>query len=283
MSEFLESMKAKFYILSLVLLCAVACKKQTQEDKVSREPVSRSTTEFQKEERDSTAAASEVHFEVFPIEHASMVLKISDLIVYVDPVGEAADYLDFPDPDVLLITDIHGDHFEPGLLEQLIKEDTKIGIPEAVFKQLPRSIRAMATVLENNEEDHFKNLKIKAIPMYNLRSEAIDFHPKGRGNGYLLSVEGKQIYISGDTEDIPEMRELTAIDVAFVCMNLPYTMTVEQAVDAVLEFKPKKVYPYHFRGAEEFSDVKLFEKKVTAANPDIEVEILNWYPKDSLP
>ena len=116
--------------------------------------------------------------------------------------------------------------------------------------------------------------------MYNLGAEAQKFHPQGRGNGYLLEADGKRIYISGDTEDIPEMRALKDIDLAFICMNLPYTMTVDQAVDAVLEFKPKKVYPYHYRGSEGFSDVDRFKKEVEDKNPNIQVEVLNWYPKN---
>lgn len=107
--------------------------------------------------------------------------------------------------------------------------------------------------------------------MYNLREEALEFHPKGRGNGYIVELGGQRIYISGDTEDIPEMRQLTDIDIAFVCMNLPYTMTVESAASVVLDFKPKKVYPYHYKGTEGFSDVEKFKSMVTERNKDIEV------------
>ena len=116
--------------------------------------------------------------------------------------------------------------------------------------------------------------------MYNLRKEALKFHQKGRGNGYVLNLGNQRVYFSGDTEDIPEMRALQDIDLAFVCMNLPYTMTVESAADAVLEFKPTKVYPYHYRGRPDVSDVSRFMELVKKGDPAIEVIQLDWYPND---
>jgi len=116
--------------------------------------------------------------------------------------------------------------------------------------------------------------------MYNLREEALKFHTKGRGNGYVLTINKERIYFSGDTEDIPEMRNLKNIDKAFVCMNLPYTMTVENAADAVLEFKPKEVYPYHYRGTGGLSDVEKFKQIVAEKNKAIKVVQLDWYPKN---
>ncbi len=113
--------------------------------------------------------------------------------------------------------------------------------------------------------------------MYNLREDALQYHPKGRGNGYIVEFGGKRVYISGDTEDIPEMRQLKDIDMAFVCMNLPYTMTVESAASAVLDFKPKQVYPYHYRGTEVFGVVEKFKSLVNKGNKDIEVIQLDWY------
>jgi L-ascorbate metabolism protein UlaG (beta-lactamase superfamily) len=104
-------------------------------------------------------------------------------------------------------------------------------------------------------------------------------HTKGRGNGYILNIGGKNIYISGDTQAIPEMRSLKNIDVAFVCMNLPYTMDVKEAANGVLAFKPKIVYPYHYRGKGGLSDVNEFKSLVNAGDPAIEVRLRNWYPK----
>ena len=116
--------------------------------------------------------------------------------------------------------------------------------------------------------------------MYNLREEALKFHEKGRGNGYVIENDGMRVYISGDTEDIPEMRNLKDIDVAFVCMNLPYTMTVESAASGVLDFKPTKVYPYHYRGTEGLSDVAKFKELVNEGDAGIEVVQLDWYPTE---
>ena len=113
--------------------------------------------------------------------------------------------------------------------------------------------------------------------MYNLPDDKDARHSKGRGNGYVLTLGGKRIYISGDTEDIPEMRALKSIDVAFVCMNLPYTMDINQAAGAVLEFKPKVVYPYHYRGQGGLAEVEGFKKLVNAGSKSIDVRLRNWY------
>ena len=121
-------------------------------------------------------------------------------------------------------------------------------------------------------------LEISAIPMYNLRPEALSFHPKGRGNGYILTMDGKRWYISGDTEDIPEMRQLRNIDVALLCMNLPYTMTVESASSAIKEFKPRHVLPYHYRGKPQWEDPKKIAGLVQ--DPQIQIILLDWYPEN---
>lgn len=127
-----------------------------------------------------------------------------------------------------------------------------------------------------NTIDH-NGISIKAIPMYNLREEALKFHTKGRGHGYVLDINDERIYISGDTEDIPEMRNLKNIDKAFVCMNLPYTMPIESAASAVLDFKPKTVYPYHYRGSDGLSNINLFKEIVNKEDKSIDVQLLGWY------
>ena len=121
------------------------------------------------------------------------------------------------------------------------------------------------------------SLDIEGVAMYNVREEAKHFHPKGRGLGYILNLNGKRIYISGDTEDTFEMRHLKNIDIALICMNLPYTMPVESAASAVLEFKPKKVLPYHYRGTDGLSDVNRFKTLVNNGNSRIKVVQLQWY------
>nr|WP_317048160.1 MBL fold metallo-hydrolase [Cellulophaga lytica] len=153
--------------------------------------------------------------------------------------------------------------------------------PQAVADKLSDNLKTKLTILNNDASVDFANIKITAIPMYNLREEAIKFHSKGRGNGYLLEKGGERVYFSGDTEDIPEMRALQNIDKAFICMNLPYTMTVKSAASAVLEFKPKQVYPYHYRGKPDVSDIAKFKQLVNDGNKDIEVIQLDWYPNAS--
>lgn len=206
-----------------------------------------------------------------PISHASFVMQTSKATIYVDPTGDAKAYAKYPAPDIILVTDIHGDHFVPELVKSLKKDHTTILVPKAVFDKLQ-----VGTILNNGESRKVGEVMVEAIPMYNTTKDRLKYHEKGRGNGYLVTVDQKRVYISGDTEDIPEMRSLKNIDYAFVCMNLPYTMTVEQAASAVLEFKPKVVFPYHYRGTGGFSDVNKF-KELVAANRSIEVRLLHWY------
>jgi L-ascorbate metabolism protein UlaG (beta-lactamase superfamily) len=149
----------------------------------------------------------------------------------------------------------------------------------AVIARFGADIPGKVIALTNGSQTTQGNITIDAIPMYNLPASTTDpRHPKGRGNGYVLTIGGKKIYLSGDTQGIPEMRSLTGIDVAFVCMNLPYTMDISEAADAVLAFKPHIVYPYHYRGQGGLSDVAAFKAKVEAGDKNIEVRLRNWYP-----
>lgn len=218
--------------------------------------------------------------EVYPIAHATAVLDWGGTIVYIDPVGGAEAFAGQPPPDLVLITDEHGDHFNAETLLAFKREGTSLVAPRAVQQQMPPELQQVTRVLENGANLELAGIRITAMPMYNLREEALKFHTKGRGNGYVLEKEGVRVYFSGDTEDIPEMRELKDIDMAFVCMNLPYTMTVESAAEAVLAFRPAAVYPYHYRGNPKVSDVKRFAELVHAGNHDIRVVQLDWYPAD---
>ena len=209
---------------------------------------------------------------VHPLNHATFVMGWDGKTVYVDPVGGASRFEGLARPDVILITDIHGDHLNAETVEAVRTERTVIIAPAAVAEKLPAAARAKTKVLANGKKITVVGIEVEAIPMYNLTRERLRFHSKGRGNGYVLTVGGKRVYISGDTEDIPEMRKLEKIDVAFVCMNLPYTMTVQQAADAVRAFKPKVMYPYHHRG----SDVAEF-KRLVNRQPGIDVRIREWY------
>ena len=208
--------------------------------------------------------------EVHPVRHGTVVFKWNGKTVFVDPVGGAAPIKPYGVPDLVLVTDIHGDYFYKGTLEAIVKDKTVVITPEAVAALAPEGLKKRITILANGKLVEKLGVKIEAVPMYNLTAARLRFHNKGRGNGYVMTFGGKRVYVSGDTEDIPEMRALKNIDAAFVCMNLPYTMTPEQAADAVREFKPKVVYPYHYRG----SDTAQFKKLVGDAS---EVRLRDWY------
>lgn len=217
---------------------------------------------------------------IIPIEHATAVLEWKDITIYIDPVGGAEAFEGQKEPDLILITDVHGDHLSVETLEALNTKKAKIMVPQAVADKIPENFTPQLDVLNNGDSKKRYGITVEAIPMYNLREEALKFHTKGRGNGYVLNIGGQRLYFSGDTEDIPEMRALQNIDKAFICMNLPYTMTPESAADAVLEFKPKQVYPYHYRGKPNVSDVSKFKAMVYAGNSDLEIIQLDWYPND---
>ena len=215
---------------------------------------------------------------VQPITHGSVVFTWGGKTIYVDPYGGAAAYAGLAAPDVILITDIHGDHLDPKTLAGLSVGKALMVVPQAVADMLPTQYKAQVRILRNGQQLDTLGLTVAAVPMYNLPEAADAMHPKGRGNGYVLTLGGKNVYLSGDTEDIAEMRALKGIDVAFVCMNLPYTMDVNQAAQGVLAFKPGIVYPYHYRGQNGLSDVATFKKTVNAANKKIDVRLRNWYP-----
>ncbi|MCH4824259.1 MBL fold metallo-hydrolase [Gramella lutea] len=216
--------------------------------------------------------------EIDPISHATAVFKWNNKIFYTDPVGGAKAFKNKPKPDFILITDIHGDHMNAETLLALELGETEIIVPKAVQKELPEELQSNLIILKNGESHKLQEFEITAVPMYNLPQSNDAMHVKGRGNGYIAEKNGKRLYISGDTEDIPEMRNLKEIDVALISMNLPYTMPVEQAADGVLAFKPKKVIPYHYRGKNGFSDVEEFKRLVNKGSTNIQVELMDWYP-----
>ncbi len=205
---------------------------------------------------------------ITPIHHASMLIAAAGKAIYIDPWSQG-NYDGLPQADLILVTDIHGDHLDPALIAKLKKPGTTIIAPAAVAGKVEG-----VQVLHNGGKTTWGAWTIEAIPMYNLKRGPAPgkfYHDKGRGNGYVLTYGGKRFYISGDTENTPEMRALRNIDVAFVCMNLPFTMTPEEAAEAVRAFHPRVVYPYHSRG----SDTAAFEKAL--AGSGIEVRLRNWY------
>jgi L-ascorbate metabolism protein UlaG (beta-lactamase superfamily) len=212
-----------------------------------------------------------------PISHASGVLVWDGLSIYMDPVGGKDLYAGNQSPDIILLTDIHGDHLDLPTLAGLVTEKTIIVAPKAVADQLGDMKNIV--VMQNGEKQEVSGFSIEAIPMYNVPESDTAMHTKGRGNGYVVEKNAYRVYISGDTGNTPEMRALTHIDLALVCMNLPYTMSVEDAAQAVLAFKPKRVTPYHYRGKDGLSDVNRFKTVVNEGDPSIEVALLDWYAR----
>ncbi|MDH5596641.1 MAG: MBL fold metallo-hydrolase [Candidatus Peregrinibacteria bacterium] len=218
-----------------------------------------------------------VNLQINPISHATAVLEWDGAVIYSDPTGGAEAFAGQPSPDIAFVTDVHGDHLNTETLEAVLGDETILVVPQAVQEMLPQDLKGELVVLANGESTVQKGFSITAIPMYNLPESEDSRHVKGRGNGYVIEKDGFRLYFSGDTAGIPEMRSLEDIDIAFVCMNLPYTMDVEEAAEAVLEFKPAKVYPYHYRGQDGLSDVARFKELVNAGDSDIEVVQLDWY------
>lgn len=217
---------------------------------------------------------------ITPVSHASFVAQTPVGVIYVDPVGGADKYTDLPAPDLVLITHEHGDHYNQETLDAIVAEGTQIIANPAVFAMLPETMQAQASAVENGGAALFNDLSIDAIPAYNITEERKNFHPQGRDNGYVLNFEGFRMYVSGDTEDTPEMRALENIDLAFVCMNLPFTMDANAAASAVAEFKPTYVYPYHYRGRDNGTqDPAEFAKMI---GTETEVKLGGWYAEGEL-
>ena len=180
------------------------------------------------------------------IKHGSLAVNYKDLWIQVDPVsghGKPTDYAtEFPKADVVLVTHEHGDHLDPEAIKALTKEGTQVILNAKSQQKLGSGL-----ALYNGESLKLPyNIRLDAVPAYNTTPEHIMFHPKGNGNGYVLTIDGLRIYIAGDTEDIPEMAGLKDIDIAFLPVNQPYTMTVEQCVNAAKAIRPKVLFPYHF-------------------------------------
>ena len=215
---------------------------------------------------------------VHPILHGTIAFEWKNQVIYIDPYDSAKVFDGLNKPNLILITDIHGDHLNQATLDALDTKGTLFIVPQAVADQISKQYKDRLIIINNGDKTKQSGIKIEAVPMYNLPENNESKHIKGRGNGYLLNFGGTIVYISGDTEDIKEMRDLKGIDIAFVCMNLPYTMDIDQAADAVLEFKPNVVYPYHYRGKPGLSDVEKFKEIVNKGNSSIEVKLRNWYP-----
>lgn len=214
-----------------------------------------------------------------PIFHGALVLSWQQTTIYIDPYNGKNAYDGLRSPNFILITHVHQDHLDTATLSAVNSSRAKLIVPQSVVNKLPTQWRSRTIVLSNGKTFTDSDISITAVPMYDLPQEANSRHIKGMGNGYVLSLGGKRIYVSGDTDDIPEMRRLKDIDVAFVCMNQPFTMTIQQAASAVLDFKPRVVYPYHYREMDGFSNIEEFKTILAKSNTKIDVRIRNWYSK----
>jgi L-ascorbate metabolism protein UlaG (beta-lactamase superfamily) len=224
-------------------------------------------------------ATSQGELLIHPIHHAALTLTWNGKTILVDPAPSpagtppadpTAEFKALPKPDVILLTHDHPDHFNPEILAAVTGLETVLIVPGEVAGKLPGDLKGKAKVLANGDSVTVAGVTILATPMYNTTADRQQFHPKGAGNGYILTIGGKRIYIAGDTEEAPELKSLPDIDVAFIPMNLPYTETVAAAAEWVKDFKPKVVYPYHYSG----SDISGFPGLVGDAS---EVRMRNWY------
>jgi len=217
--------------------------------------------QFQQDIIRTSAGDVEITF----IGHGTLMFRFNGKIIHVDPVGREADYTKLPKADLILVTHEHRDHFDVEVLNLLRTGDTSLIISESCAKGITGGI-----VMKNGDTRTMQGLKVEAVPAYNIvhmRSNGTPYHPKGVGNGYILSFGDTRVYVAGDTENTPEMKQLSGIDVAFLPMNLPYTMSPEMVDDAARALHPKILYPYHFGNTDTARIVELLK------DTDIDVRI----------
>lgn len=205
--------------------------------------------------------------EMYFIGHGSLMFAINGYSIFIDPVSSSGSYANLPKADLILVTHEHGDHLDPDLIGKLRKDGTVMFCNEKSAASV-----SWAQTMKPGDSKVVNGYTVHAVPAYNIingRAPGQPFHPKGAGNGYVVTIGDKRIYIAGDTENIPEMKELDRIDVAFLPMNLPYTMTPEMVADAAKSFKPAILYPYHFGATNTSTIVNLLK------DSGIEVRIRN--------
>jgi L-ascorbate metabolism protein UlaG (beta-lactamase superfamily) len=220
----------------------------------------------------SVVPAAGGNITITPIQHAGVQVEYGGKVIQVDPAQ--GDFSKAKPGDLVLVTDIHGDHLNTDLIAKIRKPGAPVVMPAAVQKQAGDKIPAPIEVLANGQTKTVAGVSVEAVPMYNLqRGPAAGqlFHDKGRGNGYIVTLGGKRMYFAGDTECTSEMKALKNIDVAFIPMNLPYTMPPSEAVECVKAFKPKIAIPYHYQGQKP----EEFESALKGSG--VEVRLLKWY------
>ena len=244
---FLSIVKKVLLTLIFTIMSIPGCSQETPEyDKIA-----------------TSAGIVEMHF----IGHGSLMFKTNGFVIYIDPVRSSGNYDFLPKADIILVTHEHGDHLDAKLIEDLKKPGTLLFCNQNSTSKIPWGMAMNA-----GDRQEINNIIIEAVPAYNIVNESSPghpFHPKGAGIGYILTIGGKRLYVAGDTENTPEMKSLRNIDVAFLPMNLPYTMTPAMVADAALAFKPKILYPYHFGETDTSEIIKLLK------DSGIEVRIRN--------
>ena len=219
----------------------------------------------QKFEKD-VIPTSKGDLEITFLGHGTLMMTFDGKTIHVDPYGEIADYGSLPKADLVLVTHEHFDHLDPAALKAIMKPETTVVATRACASELPKAI-----IMANGDTRTVLGLPVQAVPAYNIahkRPDGNPFHPKGSGNGYIITFGDKNVYLAGDTENSPEMKALKNIDIAFLPMNLPYTMTPDMVADAARAFRPKILYPYHFGDTDTSKLVKLLQ-----GEKDIEVRI----------
>jgi len=200
---------------------------------------------------------SEGDLKITFIGHGTLMFSFADKVIHVDPVSRYADYTKIPKAAIIIVTHHHGDHLDSKVIDILSTEKTELVLTEMCNEQVKKGM-----VMKNGDVKSIQGLKIEAVPAYNIkhmRSEDVPYHPKGQGNGYIITFGDRRLYVAGDTENVPEMKKLKDIDIAFLPMNVPYTMTPEMAADAAKAFKPKILYPYHFGNTDTSKLVELLK------------------------
>lgn len=216
---------------------------------------------------------------ITPIHHATLLLEWNGQVVYCDPVGGADRFKTLEKPTLIVLTHHHQDHLDIGTIDALMQEQTELIAPRIVYDQLPADIAARTRVLANGDSTQAHNIGIAAVPMYNTTPERAKFHEKGVGNGYLLGFAGTRVYLASDTEPTEDMHRLGPVDIAFFPMNLPYTMSPDQVVEAIARVKPRVAYPFHYRFP--YDQIGTEPEALIAIMPAAsltKVVARNWYP-----
>ncbi|HAF27599.1 MAG TPA: metal-dependent hydrolase [Bacteroidales bacterium] len=221
--------------------------------------------DLQTDKLETNSGEIEINF----VKHASLFFEFDGKIIHIDPVLRMGNYENYPKADLILITHHHGDHMDLNAIDLIKKENTKIILTKKCH-ELSENLSEVI-IMQNGDVLNINQLEIEAIPAYNMihkRESGEPYHPKGEGNGYIIKFGNKKVLVAGDTENIPEIKELKNIDIAFLPMNLPYTMTPEMVADAAKAFRPKVLYPYHYSNTDTSILIELLKNE-----KDIEVRI----------